>query len=168
VHLLLRFARDAGRGRQLEHRRLLALAQTGDQDDLPVGEFQGVVVRVRAVHVAVAGQTDGRAVSDGSKTSHEKALHEQFGQPWHEKNMPHTERHIERNVLDIHVRANDGAQNLEIYARCFQWEQKFASLNSNASRRSSNASRSRTRDREIALGAYRSARFSRLAVSMLT
>ena len=134
MHLLLRFARDAGRGRQLEHRRLLALAQTGDQDDLPVGEFQGVVVRVRAVHVAVAGQTDGRAVSDGSKTSHEKALHEQFGQPWHEKNMPHTERHIERNVLDIHVRANDGAQNLEIYARCFQWEQKFASLNSNASR----------------------------------
>jgi hypothetical protein len=51
VHLLLRFARDAGRGRQLQHRRPLALAQTGDQHDLPVGEFQGVVVRVRAVHV---------------------------------------------------------------------------------------------------------------------
>jgi hypothetical protein len=51
VHLLLRFARDAGRGGQLQHRRPLALAQTGDQHDLPVGEFQGVVVRVRAVHV---------------------------------------------------------------------------------------------------------------------
>jgi hypothetical protein len=42
VHSLSHFARDARRGRQLQHRRPLALAQTGDQHDLPVGELQGV------------------------------------------------------------------------------------------------------------------------------
>ena len=51
VHLLLRFARDPLRGWQLEYRRPLAFAQTGDQHDLPVGEFQGVVMHVRAVHI---------------------------------------------------------------------------------------------------------------------
>lgn len=72
-----------------------------------------------------------------------------------QKDMPHTERHIERNVLDIHFRANDGAQNLKIYARCFQWEQKSCAPQFECVEESSNASRSRTRDREIALGAYR-------------
>src|SRR5438876_28915 len=72
-----------------------------------------------------------------------------------QKDMPHTERHIERNVLDIHFRANDGVQNLEIYARCFQWEQKSCVPQFECVEESSNASRSRTRDREIALGAYR-------------
>jgi len=47
------------------------------------------------------------------------------------------------------------AQNLEIYARCFQWEQKSCVPQFECVEESSNASRSRTRDREIALGAYR-------------
>ena len=49
--MLLRFARDPRRGRQLQHGRPLAFAQTGDQHDLPIGEFQGVVMHVRAIHV---------------------------------------------------------------------------------------------------------------------
>src|SRR5262245_1486107 len=51
LHLLLCFARDARRGRQLQHGRPLAFAQTGDQHDLSIGEFQGVVMHVRAIHV---------------------------------------------------------------------------------------------------------------------
>ena len=49
--MLLRFARDPRRGRQLQHGRPLAFAQTGDQHDLPIGKFQGVVMHVRAIHV---------------------------------------------------------------------------------------------------------------------
>ena len=107
--MLSRFARDARSGRQLQHRRPLALAQTGDQHDLPVGELQGVVMHVRAVHVDLP--EPGHLVSN-------------FAEPHARQQAVSMVALLERNVLDIHFRANDGAQNLEIYARCFQWEQK--------------------------------------------
>src|SRR5262247_3349106 len=37
--------------RELQHGAVLALAKAGDQDDLPVGEFQRVVMRIGIVEV---------------------------------------------------------------------------------------------------------------------
>ena len=45
--LLLHFVRGARRSRQLQHRRVLAFAQSGEQNDLSVGKLQCVVVHRR-------------------------------------------------------------------------------------------------------------------------
>ena len=49
--LLLRFVRGARRSRQLQHGRVLAFAQPGEQNDLSVGKLQRVVVHRHLFHV---------------------------------------------------------------------------------------------------------------------
>jgi hypothetical protein len=56
VLLVFGFVRRARRGRQLEHRRVLAFAQPGEQHGLPVRELQRFVMHVRLAHVDLPEQ----------------------------------------------------------------------------------------------------------------
>src|SRR5215471_7843557 len=56
VLLVFGFVRRARRGRQLEHRRVLAFVQPGEQHGLPVGELQRIVMLVRLAHVDLPEQ----------------------------------------------------------------------------------------------------------------
>jgi hypothetical protein len=47
VLLLIRFDRSARKSRQLKHGRVLAFAQSGEQNDLSIRKFHRVMVRRR-------------------------------------------------------------------------------------------------------------------------
>jgi hypothetical protein len=68
--LSLYFGRRLGLCRQLQHRRVLTLAQPGEPHDLPVGALQGVMMRVWLLHLDLPEKS--YLLSDDSLTTESK------------------------------------------------------------------------------------------------